>query len=64
MLTLASTARRFSDFSAITVAAAADDAARSAHAQPRDAMDHVSYFETLMRLRCRRPSPRRASRRY
>ncbi len=64
MLTLASKARRFSDFSATAIVAAADDAARSAHAQPRDAMDQMSYFETLMQLRCRRPAPRRASRRY
>jgi len=64
MLTLASAARSFSDFSATAIAAAADDASRSPHAQPRETLDHASYFETLMRLRCRRPAPHRASRRY
>lgn len=66
MLTLASAARTFSGFTATAtaIAAAIDDAARSPHAQPREMRDHVSYFDTLMRLRCRRPTPRRASRRY
>ena len=64
MLTLASAARSFSDFTATAIAAATDDSSQSLHAQPRDALDHVSYFETLMRLRCRRPAPHRASRRY
>jgi hypothetical protein len=64
MRTLASTARRFSYFPAAAIAAADGEVLRSAHARLRDAMDHVSYFETLMRLRCRRPAPRRAARRY
>jgi hypothetical protein len=66
MLTLASAARSFSDITATAtaIAAAADDSSQSLHAQPRETLDHVSYFDTLMRLRCRRPTPRRASRRY
>jgi hypothetical protein len=66
MLTLASAARSFSDITATATAtaAAADDSSQSLHAQPRETLDHVSYFDTLMRLRCRRPTPRRASRRY
>jgi hypothetical protein len=68
MLTLASAARSFSDITATAtataIAAAADDSSQSLHAQPRETLDHVSYFDTIMRLRCRRPTPRRASRRY
>ena len=62
-LTLASAARSFSDFTAAAIAAATDDSSHAPHAQPRDALDQVSYFETLMQLRCRRPAQRRASRR-
>jgi len=63
MLTLAFAARSFSDFTAAAIAAATDDSSYSLPAQPRDALDHVSYFDTLMQLRCRRPAQRRASRR-
>jgi hypothetical protein len=64
MLTLAYAARSFSDFTAAAIAAATDDASRSPHTQPRETRDHASYFDTLMRLRCRRLTPRRAPRRY
>ena len=63
MLTPASAARTFPDFRSNAIAAATDNSARAQRAQPVEAPEHASYFDTLMRLRNRRPAPRRAFRR-
>ena len=60
MLTPASVARTFSEFRASTIAAAPDGCSRTPRAKPLEALERVSYFDTLMRLRSRRPAPRRA----
>ena len=60
MLTPASVARTFSDFRASTIAVAPDGSSRTPRAKPLEAPERVSYFDTLMRLRSRRPAPRRA----
>jgi hypothetical protein len=63
MLTPASAARTFSDFRSNTIAAASDGSSRTPRAKPLEAPERVSYFDTLMRLRNRRPAPGRAFRR-
>ena len=63
MPTPVSAVRTFSEFRAITIAVAADGSSRTSRAKPLEALQHASYFDTLMRLRNRRPAPRRAFRR-
>jgi hypothetical protein len=63
MLTPASAARTFPDFRSNAIAAATDNSAHAQHSRPLEAPEHASYFDTLMRLRNRRPAPRRAFRR-
>ncbi len=58
MLTAVPAARSFSEFTLSHPPAAAEDTAHAPHAQWPEASDQASYFDTIMRLRCRRPLSR------
>ena len=58
MLTPVPAARSFSEVSLSRSPATAVDAAAAPLGQWSEASDNLSYFDTIMRLRCRRPLSR------
>lgn len=64
MLTPVSTARSFSEFLPDHSPATTDDPVHIHPSQRSETLDQVSYFDTIMRVRCRRPIRRCRRRSY
>lgn len=58
MLTPAPAARSFSELLFDRMPASVDDGTDAQQGHRRDVPDHASYFDTIMRLRCRHPIAR------